>query len=212
MRCLYVALCPFCAAGQVASRTGGGYLADCFTIPWISHCCVWAFTRQRLRDQFEIQDLDSELENGGVHEPESERSFHSFNNDCFDMVFCAPCLLCQELNELDIRKQHAAASPRQQTMAAVMPLALPRPGPAPTRSRISATRAGHEDHRQLEARLQVERDHHRQGYGLYRSRRVDTLTMESASGDWQGYGLYRSRRVDTMTMSLPVAREQRGSR
>ena len=97
-------------------------------------------------------------------------------------------------------------------MAAVMPLALPRPGLAPTRSRISASRAGHEDHWQLEARLQVERDHHRQGYGLYRSRRVDTLTMESASGDWQGYGLYRSRRVDTMTMSLPVAREQRGSR
>lgn len=107
-RCVYVTFCPCFAAGEVASRVTGAYYAlDCCPpvllaaacIPIPIHCLLWSWTRHKLVRQY------------GIDEPHETCA-----GSCLKMILCSQCLLCQELNELDIRDYARSSAPSQQSM------------------------------------------------------------------------------------------------
>lgn len=108
---MYVFCCPACAAGDVAERVKGqSYCVDCCLPICIAsfsyvptHCCFWGVTRSRLREQYRIKEPGA-----------------SICTDMTLMLCCSSCMLCQQLNEMDIRDSarmvQSAHAPPQHTM------------------------------------------------------------------------------------------------
>jgi Cys-rich protein (TIGR01571 family) len=76
--------CIFCAAGTVAQKTRGDYCTDC-CLPLLApvHCCLWASTRTRIRERYNIPG--------------------DWCTDCMAMLFCPCCALVQEAREVELR-------------------------------------------------------------------------------------------------------------
>lgn len=129
-RCMYVLCCPYCAAGDVASKVGGSFCPDCCLpcmFPFISSC-LWSSTRQIMKAKYDIRDGDC-------------------CTDCLLHWLCPACMLCQTLNEIDHRDSEARAAaparpqvvfiqqsapPQQQNMQGVVPqqaFGMPMPMP-----------------------------------------------------------------------------------
>ena len=97
--------CWPCLAGEVAERTGGSYLVDCFCggILAFFYCAngiFWGPTRTRLRHKHNIPG--------------------SCTEDVVVTTCCCPCYLTQSLNHLDLADAAAKAAGQGQPPVAMV--------------------------------------------------------------------------------------------
>ena len=82
--CLYTSFCFPCAAGDVARAVGGDWLLSCLCLPvCLLGPCIWCSDRRQL---IRLHNLKEEPEACCVH--------------LCTVTLCAPCAVCQELNQL----------------------------------------------------------------------------------------------------------------
>ena len=98
-------MCVYCLAGDVAQASDGSYVCDCCLAALVGYPFIcWAMTRGRIRERDEIP-----------------------GNCCFDLVetlLCPCCVLIQELNHLDIRREERAKT--QTTVTIVQQTPVPQ--------------------------------------------------------------------------------------
>lgn len=107
--CMYVAFCPWCAAGEVATAAGRDYCCSCMVaaipfVGWLIRPIWWSGDRAALAKKYNVQDP------------------YEGCSACVLMALpCYHCLLIQELNHIKAVELRGGLAPAQTTTVVSVP-------------------------------------------------------------------------------------------